>query len=254
MRNMSIEKSVLLIGDTKSFMVSAVAKGIKEEGFRVIQVMPSVDEINRLTEIPVIWVFYLDDKIGEQTDLFVFLKDEIIERKVYFFPVGNPDEIAEATERISAPLIRESFSRPLNVPVMVAALEKAYAEESKIAERKQILIIDDNPMTLRSLQSQLEEKYRVYIASSGVNGITFLTRHPVDLILLDYEMPVADGPMVMEMMKQESNLASIPIMFLTGKSDKESVMKAVALKPVKYLLKSMPPQELLGEIDAFFAS
>ena len=251
---MSVEKSVLLIGDTKSFMVSAVAKGIREEGFKVVQILPSVDEINHLADVPLIWVFYLDDKITEQNDLCVFLRDEIIENKIYFYPLGNPDEIAEATERITAPLIRESFSRPLNVPVMVAALEKAYAEMSQIAERKQILIIDDNPMTLRSLQSQLEEKYRVYIASSGVNGITFLSKHPVDLILLDYEMPVADGPMVMEMMKQESNLASIPIMFLTGKSDKDSVMKAVALKPVKYLLKSMPPKELIGEIDAFFAS
>ena len=41
-------------------------------------------------------------------------------------------------------------------------------------------------------------------------------------------------------------------MFLTVKSDKESVMKVVSLKPEKYLLKTMPPDELIANIDEFF--
>ena len=46
--------------------------------------------------------------------------------------------------------------------------------------------------------------------------------------------------------------SSIPVMFLTVKSDKESVMKVVSLKPEKYLLKTMPPDELIANIDEFF--
>ena len=90
------------------------------------------------------------------------------------------------------------------------------------------------------------------MASSGMNAITFLAKNPVDLILLDYEMPVASGPQVLEMIRSEPATSSIPVMFLTSKSDRESVLKVVSLKPEKYLLKTMPPEELIANIDDFF--
>ncbi|MCR4674049.1 MAG: response regulator [Lachnospiraceae bacterium] len=245
-------RNVFLIGDTKSFMVNAVAKGLNEEGFDVLQALPSVNEIDHIKEYPAIWIMYLDDKLKSQKDMLVYVKDKIIENKSYFFLIGNPTEISDAEEFLPKELIRKVFVRPLNMASFAAALEDAYAEETKAEEKKKILIIDDNPTTLHNLQAQLETKYRVFIVSSGINGISFLVKQPVDLILLDYEMPVADGPQVMEMMKQDVTLSSIPIMFLTGKSDKESVVKAVALKPVKYLLKTMPPEDLIREIDDFF--
>ncbi|MCR5546441.1 MAG: response regulator [Lachnospiraceae bacterium] len=249
---MRAEKNVFLIGDTKSFMVNAVVKGLGKEGFEVVQTLPSVNEIDRIKEFPSIWVMYLDDQVKNQKDILVYIKDKIIENKLYFFFIGNPDEISEACEFVPKELVRSSFERPLNLSALASALEDVVADEAKAAEKKKILIIDDNPTTLHNLQSQLETKYRVFIASSGINGISFLIKQPVDLVLLDYEMPVADGPKVMEMMKQEISLASIPIMFLTGKSDKESVVKAVALKPEKYLLKTMPAKDLIREIDSFF--
>ena len=65
-------------------------------------------------------------------------------------------------------------------------------------------------------------------------------------------MPVTTGPQVLEMLRSESATSSIPVMFLTNKSDKESVMTVLNLKPEKYLLKTMTKQELLENIDDFF--
>ncbi len=70
--------------------------------------------------------------------------------------------------------------------------------------------------------------------------------------MLDYEMPITSGPQVMEMIRSEPNSEGIPIIFLTGKSDKESVMSVMALKPQGYMLKSMPKEEILKTIDNFF--
>jgi DNA-binding NarL/FixJ family response regulator len=53
-------------------------------------------------------------------------------------------------------------------------------------------------------------------------------------------------------MREHSKLNNIPVIFLTAKDDKESVMKVVSLKPAKYLLKSMPKEKLIGAIDEFF--
>jgi CheY-like chemotaxis protein len=91
------------------------------------------------------------------------------------------------------------------------------------------------------------------MVNSGMAAITFLAKNKVDLILLDYEMPITTGPKVLEMLRSESSTASIPVMFLTVKSDKDSVMQVLKLKPEKYLLKTMPPAELLANIDEFFA-
>lgn len=249
---MSDNKRVLLIGDKKSFMVNAIAKGLKDEGFDVLQVLPEVNDISSNIDYSTIWVLYLDSNVGDMFEQLTYIKDSIIGQKLYFFLIGNDDEIEVAQETLPEELIKEIFTRPLNVTVLAASLEKAVDDENKQAERKKILIIDDNPTTLHALQNLLEQNYRVFIASSGMNGISFLVKQEVDLILLDYEMPVADGPKVLEMLHQDGKLSMVPVMFLTGKSDKDSVLKAASLKPVKYLLKSLPPKQLLDEIDQFF--
>lgn len=114
-------------------------------------------------------------------------------------------------------------------------------------------MVDDDGTMLRTLKNWLSRKYNVYMANSGMSAITLLAKNKVDLILLDYEMPVVSGPQVLEMIKSEPSTANIPVMFLTGRSDKESVMTAVTLKPEKYLLKSMSSFELIQNIDHFFA-
>ena len=71
-----------------------------------------------------------------------------------------------------------------------------------------------------------------------LNAISLLTQHHVDLILLDYEMPVVSGLQVLEMLRSEPATANIPVIFLTAKDDRETVMKVVAAHPEKYLLKT----------------
>jgi CheY-like chemotaxis protein len=65
-------------------------------------------------------------------------------------------------------------------------------------------------------------------------------------------MPVTSGPQVLEMLRSDDETKNIPVMFLTGKSDKESVMKVVALKPEGYFLKSIQREELLEKLHEFF--
>ena len=91
------------------------------------------------------------------------------------------------------------------------------------------------------------------MASSGVQAIKFIAKNKVDLILLDYEMPIANGPQVLEMLRADSENSSIPVMFLTGKSDKDSVLNVINLQPVEYLLKTIDKETLIEKLDTFFA-
>ncbi|MBP5250633.1 MAG: response regulator, partial [Lachnospiraceae bacterium] len=103
-----------------------------------------------------------------------------------------------------------------------------------------------------TIKGWLEGKYQVYVADGGMSGISLLARHSVDLILLDYEMPIVTGAKVLELIRSEAETADIPVIFLTSKSDKDTVMSVMALKPVKYLLKTSPREDIVKEIDDFF--
>jgi len=105
---------------------------------------------------------------------------------------------------------------------------------------------------LRMIKTWLSIKYRVYMASSGKIALNFLQNNAVDLVLLDYMMPQMDGPEVLKNIRADETLKDLPVMFLTSKGDKESVVTAASLKPEKYLLKTMPKAKLIGAIDSFF--
>ena len=135
---------------------------------------------------------------------------------------------------------------------LLDVIEKYMEEESQYARLKSVLIVDDDVSYMSIISEWLKGSYRVSMANSGMQAIKWLAKNKVDLILLDYEMPVTSGPQVLEMLKSESETKSIPVMFLTGKSDKESVMKVVALKPEGYFLKTIKKKELLKILDNFF--
>lgn len=120
--------------------------------------------------------------------------------------------------------------------------------ESETAERKHILVVDDDPVMLKVLKEQLHDDYDVATAISGKIALKFLERKKTDLILLDYEMPEESGPVVMEKIRAKDSGKDVPIVFLTGVSDREKITEALALKPQSYLLKPVDREKLLKVI------
>ena len=246
-----MEKKVLLIGDGKSFMVTSIAKELREEGLEVIPASADVTEIEHIKDKPSVYLIYVDD-LDEMMEFFVYLRDKIVENDISVSVIGSPDEIEKIYNVTSKGKIAAVFERPVNVKQLASEMHRVIADEEERLQKKKILVVDDDGTMLRTIKTWLSEKYQVFMANSGMAAITFLAKNPVDLILLDYEMPVTTGPKVLEMLRSEASTSTIPVMFLTIKSDKESVMQVLSLKPEKYLLKTMPPDELVASIDEFF--
>ena len=248
-----MDREVLLIGKINSFIVNAAGKGLEKEGIAVKRTAPDINEIDKVREETRVWIFYMTGSDDVNDELLVYLRDHISEEHIYLTLVGNPDEISDVKAGIPDEEITNTYERPLDVHALADGLDRAFFQVERDNEKKRILIVDDNATALKTMKSILSDKYSVYMANSGVSAITFLAKNPVDLILLDYEMPVVNGPKVLEMLKSEPSIEAPPVMFLTAKGDKESVMTALALKPVNYLLKTMPPEDLIKTIDDFFA-
>ena len=109
-----------------------------------------------------------------------------------------------------------------------------------------ILIIEDDKF-LRDLMSQklLHEGFTVKEALDGEEGIKSALEDTPDLILLDLILPRIDGFAVLENMKSEPKLASLPILILSNLGQKEDVTRAMSLGAVDFLIKS---NFTLGEV------
>jgi hemerythrin-like metal-binding protein len=125
-------------------------------------------------------------------------------------------------------------------------------EEQKQEYKNKILVVDDSGVVREAMKGLLEEDYQVTLAQSGFSAIRSIALDRPDLILLDYEMPVCDGKQVLEMIRSETDMADIPVIFLTGKVDKESIAKVLALKPAGYLSKVLKPMDIKKNIDEYF--
>ena len=166
--------------------------------------------------------------------------------------VGTATEIETVHKSIPAALVAAAFERPFDMKKLAAQVEWLLSANDDLARRKNILLVDDDGTFLKMVKDWLSTKYRVTIVTSGAKALMYIADNRPDLILLDYEMPVTSGPQVLEMIRSETKVDSIPVIFLTGKGDRESVLKVLALKPDGYLLKSMERPKLIAAIDDFF--
>ena len=247
-----MKREVLLISDTQSFMVNAIRSGLARGGYMVSSVPTIVTEISRIENPPKIWVLYLDS-IPTGLDLVLdYINEAITEDDIFFYPIGNAQELDAVKRIIPEASIVKTFLRPLNVKELEIEMEEAFDRGIQAEDKRKILIVDDDTTMLKTIKKILSEHYHVFVVNSGMNAIAFLSRNEVDLVLLDYEMPVINGAKILEMMRSESATESIPVMFLTGKSDRDTVMSTVPLHPEKYLLKSLSSEELIAAIDEFF--
>jgi Response regulator containing a CheY-like receiver domain and a GGDEF domain len=117
-----------------------------------------------------------------------------------------------------------------------------------------ILIVDDEPDTLRMLTAALEKaELSVLVATSGQTALTQLSNIMPDLILMDAVMPGMDGFETTQKIKANPNLASIPIIFMTGLTESEHVVEAFEVGGVDYVRKPVDLQELLARVRVHMA-
>lgn len=121
-------------------------------------------------------------------------------------------------------------------------------ESGSASSRKHILVVDDDPVYLRTIMNWLKDVFRVSVVKSGSAAITFLQDNTPDLILLDYEMPEWNGLETLTNIRKLGTCNDIPVYFLTGISSSYSVREALKLKPQGYILKTIERNELIKKI------
>ncbi len=105
--------------------------------------------------------------------------------------------------------------------------ENEYITETVIEERikiikKEILIVDDDPLVVKLLQAPLQKAgYNVRVADQGLKALDMVKKDPPDLILLDILMPMLDGFKVTRLLKFDKRFKDIPIIVLTSRATED---------------------------------
>lgn len=115
-------------------------------------------------------------------------------------------------------------------------------------KKKHILIIDDTLLNLKRTERLLSPIYNVTILLSGQQGINYLKQITPDLILLDLHMPEMGGDTFIKLIKSDSRLAEIPVIFITSNINPNTEIKCFELGAVDFISKPFSEQALLSRI------
>ena len=130
-----------------------------------------------------------------------------------------------------------------------------------------VLLVEDDPGDVLLIREAFEDnkvRNRLHVVSDGVEAIDFLRKQGAhadaptpDLILLDLNLPRMDGREVLQALKQDESLRSIPVVVLTTSESEEDVLRSYSLHANAYVTKPVDFErfiDVVRQIDEFFVS
>ncbi|MCQ2536254.1 MAG: response regulator [Lachnospiraceae bacterium] len=217
--------------------------------------------------LPQIFCICLNGETREEMAAYSGIKRKLTSRDVMAVLIGSKEE-CEAFQSCAIQVADLILTRPITADkikqeICDALDEKEQEKEAqaellakleavkKSEERKHVLVVDDDPMMLKVVKTYFADDYAVATAVSGKIALKFLESRKTNMILLDYEMPEENGVEVLKKIRENESLADIPVVFLTGVTDKAKLLDAISMKPQGFLLKPVDKEKLLGTVEKF---
>ena len=240
-----MHNNLYIVGDQARMVVKNLILQFIKTGCRVTVLAPTSDDVDKLPGASITLLVLLSDDID-----FMVIRKIVGYQKKYNYKlcfIGRIPNLSLEDDKYfkQIPSIKiESYT--VNIEKLLELLEKYDSN------RKRILVVDDEPIILRSIKIWLGDDFDLSLVNSGETALQFLDLHPVDLVLLDYKMPTMDGPKVLEAIRNDERISDLPVIFLTANNDRQSVITAMQYKPDGYILKSKSPDEIKSAVKDFF--
>jgi len=241
-------RKIVIVALQYSVVVKGIERKLSDAQYETTVLSDSFEKIRDLAGAADLFLLYLPADVLEKLDQLeklTYICDQVKKSGRNMILIGETKDHAELQQK--HPIINDFawLDRPIEMDVLQPAIENAIEGKTVTGGKKRVLIVDDDPSYAKMIREWIRDKYQADIVTAGMQAITFLLKNQVDLLLLDYEMPVVNGPQVLEMLRQEPSTAKIPVIFLTGVGTKEAVERVMALKPDGYVLKSTTRENLL---------
>lgn len=260
---------VMVTGKNRRIAVDISKHLEADRGYRVIKCDAGMDALFDTVpkEMPNVIIICLGDETKETVKVYDVLKDCVNAEWISIIVVANDDDtkVFMANTKLHKMFF---MPRPVSLMALYSKLMEIESELDKNIEkansiikeyvnpdfedkhrRKHVLIVDDDTDQLLQIKEHLSEFYEVTAVRSGKAAFKYLEKHVVDIMLLDYLMPEMDGPTVLATLKKDENFKTLPVIFLTGMTEKDAVLKTILeLKPQGYLIKPAKKSEIVAKI------
>lgn len=246
--------SILFIQSGQGIVKKGIETNLTAAGFTVISIPDEPDRIIGHREDADIIIYYPRESDDAHIGITVNLLGEICRDDAKILCViGDQADIKAAMLSDGAYRVSRSYLRPINIEHFVKDMEYFARLEQDYHRRKTVFVVDDDGSYLAVIERWLSADYDVLCFKSGEDVLKGLEATMPDLILLDYEMPEMNGCELMKSIRTSFPSQKIPIIFLTGKNDREHVFHVLEYRPDGYLLKTSQKENLLDVIQRFFA-
>ena len=244
-------KNLAFVSNNRGMTVDALGTQLSRLGYNFVYMGSDLMEMQNSRMNFDAVIFHATDLLIFTATASMFVREKIEHSAIPCFAIGNAPDLEALNNSFSRLNMLKEFKRPIDVKIVASDIHY-YLSTYIETKRHKVLVVDDSGQMLRSVKEWLEGRYSVKLANSGLDAIRQITESKPELILLDYDMPVCNGPQVLEMLQKDPQMSDIPVIFLTGNDDPDDVRKAVSLNPAGYVLKSQGSAEIVGKVDSFF--
>ena len=173
---------------------------------------------------------------SEQGSVFVV---ELLLNKEHF----NPSEVNF--------YVGDTVSEIDGEEVEVAPLNEALEieEDERKTDLPTLLVVEDNKDLCNLLRLQLDDKYKVYTAGNGVEGLKKVNLYHPDIVVTDQMMPEMTGTEMLQQMRNDFQISHIPVIILTAISDDKEKIKAISMGANAYITKPFNKEYLIARIE-----
>jgi len=111
-----------------------------------------------------------------------------------------------------------------------------------------VLIVDDEPLSIRSVSETLAKHFTVFVATTGEEALELVTSKPISIVLMDVDLPDLSGFEVCKRIKSRDESSALPVIFVSGYKDLIFEVQAFDAGGVDYLPKPIAPIRILLRI------
>lgn len=139
--------------------------------------------------------------------------------------------------------------KPVIKKNLIAKIKEIFLKYDEYKSNSTILMVDDDVEFLRMAKIKLSKYHKVLTVNSGKTALDYLTSHKVDLIILDYFMPLYDGSNILNILRHREATKKIPVVMVSSLKEDE-IMQACAKNPPDAVVsKPVDMEELLFTIQ-----
>ena len=246
--------SILYIQSGEGIVKKGIEKNLSEAKFNVITIPDEPDRIIASRNDADIVIYNPGTNDASNIGITMNLLGEICQDDSKILCLtGEITDINRAMASNGSHRVSKIYPRPVEIKSFVQDMLYFTELQEELHRKKTIFVVDDDPGYLSVIGHWLSPYYNVQCFNSGSEMLSALSTVTADLLLLDLEMPKMDGFDLMKMIKTDHTDPPIPIILLTGNSNKDIVFHVLEYKPDGYLLKTSPKENILDVIHRFFA-